>query len=161
MSNWPGDDAVFPLCIPNIKQFEGFRAATYQDSAGIPTIGYGTIEYPNGKAVTMHDPSITEQQATVYLRHQMSQKSAAIAPALQRRASLHQAAAMLSLTYNIGTAAFKGSTVLRKYNVGDLPDAADAFLLWDKAWVDGQLVVVPGLLKRRQLERTIFLTADG
>jgi lysozyme len=161
MSNWPGDDAVFPLCMPIIKQFEGFRAAPYLDSASIPTIGYGTIEYPNGKAVTMKDPPVTETQAEGFLSYQMSLKSKAIAVYLQRRATLHQGAAMLSLTYNIGTAAFKGSAVLRKYNVGDLPDAADAFLLWDKAVVDGQLVVVPGLLKRRQQERTIFLTADA
>ena len=161
MSNWPGDDAVFPLSMPIIKQFEGFRAAPYKDSAGIPTIGYGTILYPDGKAVTMNDPAITEAQATSYLSYQMSLKSKAIAPSLQKPASLHQGAAMLSLTYNIGTAAFIGSTVLRKFNAGDLPASADAFLLWDKAVVDGQLVVVPGLLKRRQEERTIFLTSDA
>ena len=53
MPNWPGDAAVFPLCMPVIKQFEGFRAKPYKDSAGIPTIGYGTIRYPDGSAVTM------------------------------------------------------------------------------------------------------------
>ena len=53
MPNWPGDAAVFPFCMPIIKQFEGFRAKPYKDSAGIPTIGYGTIQYPDGKAVTM------------------------------------------------------------------------------------------------------------
>ena len=67
---------------------------------------------------------------------------------------------MLSLTYNIGTGAFSTSTVLRKVNSGDIAGAADAFLLWDKGTVDGQLVVIPGLLKRRQAERTVFLTHD-
>ena len=161
MSNWPGDDAVFPLCMPIIKQFEGFRAAPYKDSAGIPTIGYGTIEYPNGKAVTMKDPPVTEAQAEGFLRYQMSLKSKTIAAYLQQRATLHQAAAMLSLTYNIGTGAFKTSTVLRKFNAGDIPGSADAFLMWDKAVVDGQLVVVPGLHARRVQERTVFLTADA
>ena len=161
MANWPGDDVVFPLCMPIIKDFEGFRAAPYKDSAGIPTIGYGTIAYPDGRRVAMDDPPVTEAQASGYLSFQMSQKSSALASYLQRAAGVHQSAAMLSLTYNIGTGAFKGSSVLRDFNHDDIPGAADAFLLWDKAWINGQLVVVPGLLKRRQQERTIFLTADG
>jgi len=160
MPNWPGDDAVFPLCVPLIKQYEGFRAAPYKDSAGIPTIGYGTILYPGGKAVTMQDPPITEPKAEEYLRYQMSLKSKTIATYLTRAATLHQGAAMLSLTYNIGTGAFKTSTVLRKFNAGDIPGSADAFLMWDKAVVDGQLVVVPGLHARRVKERGVFLTAD-
>ena len=161
MPNWPSDAAVFPLCLPVIKQFEGFRAKPYKDSAGIPTIGYGTIRYPDGKAVKMTDPAVTEKKAETYLRFEMSQKSAVLAPCLQRKATLHQAAAMLSLTYNIGSGAFKGSTVLRKFNLGDIPGSADAFLMWDKATVDGQLVVIPGLHKRRVQEREIFLTADA
>ncbi len=160
MANWPGDTAVFPFCLPLIKTFEGFRAAPYKDSAGIPTIGYGTILYPSGKAVTMTDKPVTEDDATGFLSHQMSLKSKAIAPMLQKRASLHQAAAMLSLTYNIGTAAFQSSTVLKKFNLGDIQTAADAFLMWDKATVDGQRVVIEGLHNRRVAERTIFLTAD-
>jgi lysozyme len=160
MPNWPGDDAVFPLCLPIIKQFEGFKPAPYLDSIGKPTIGYGTILYPDNTAVTMSDPAIDEATAEVFLTHQMSLKSAAIAPLLQQPASLHQAAAMLSLTYNIGATAFQSSTVLRKFNTGELAAAADAFMLWDKATVNGQHVVIPGLQNRRTAERTIFMTAD-
>lgn len=165
MANWPGDTAVFPLCMPIIKQFEGFRANPYKDSAGIPTIGYGTILYPpppggSGKSVTMADPAVTDDQATAYLSYQMSLKSAQIAPLLQKPATLHQAAAMLSLVYNIGTGAFQSSTVLRKFNAGDTQGSADAFLMWDKATVNGQKVVVEGLHRRRVEESQIFLTAD-
>ncbi len=161
MANWPGDNAVFPFCLTLIKKFEGFRTAPYKDSAGIPTIGYGTILYPTGKAVTMADTAVTEEEATGFLAHQMSLKSKAIAPMLQHPASLHQAAAMLSLTYNIGTGAFQSSSVLRRFNAGDIPGAADAFLMWDKATVDGQRVVIEGLHNRRVAERSVFLTADA
>jgi len=165
MSNWPGDSAVFAICDPLVKQFEGFRSAPYKDSGGIPTIGYGTILYPpppqgTGKSVTMSDPACTEAQATGWLEYQLSQKSAQIAPLLQRPATKHQASAMLSLTYNIGVGAFKSSTVLRDFNSGDIAGAADAFMMWDKATVNGQLVVVDGLKNRRTQERTVFLTAD-
>ncbi len=165
MPNWPGDDAYFPIAVPLIKGFEGFRAAPYKDSAGIATIGYGTILYPppptgTGKSVTMGDPAVTDDQATGFLAYQMGLKSSQIAPLVTRAATLHQAAAMLSLVYNIGIGGFKSSTVLRMFTAGDIPGSADAFLMWDKATVNGKSVVVPGLLARRTEERTIFLTAD-
>ncbi len=161
MANWPGDDAVIPLCMPLIKKFEGFRGTPYKDSAGIPTIGYGTILYPNGKTVTMIDKPVTEADASGFLAYQMGLKSKAIAPMLQKPATCNQAAAMLSLTYNIGTSAFQSSTVLRQFNAGNVPAAADAFLMWDKATVDGQHVVIEGLHNRRVAERAVFLTADA
>lgn len=161
MANWPGDDAVIPVSMPLIKQFEGFRGTPYKDSAGIPTIGYGTILYPTGKAVTMADKPVSETDASGFLAFQMGLKAKQIAPMLQKPASLHQAAAMLSLTYNIGSAAFQSSSVLKKFNAGDIAGAADAFLMWDKATVDGQHVVIQGLHNRRVAERAVFLTADA
>ena len=50
------------------------------------------------------------------------------------------------------------STVLRQHRAGNYTAAADAFLMWDKDHCDGQLVTVPGLLRRRQLERGFYLS---
>jgi len=36
--------------------------------SGTPTIGYGTVYYPDGKKVTPKDPSITKDKAKVYLK---------------------------------------------------------------------------------------------
>ncbi len=160
MANWPGNAAVFALCEDRIKQFEGFNAKPYRDSANIPTIGWGTIRYVNGQTVTMSDPKISTAYAEQCLTSEMTQKAATIASHLERAATVHQAAAMLSLTYNIGLGGFLGSTVLRQYNAGKIPEAADAFLMWSKAQVDGKLVVVDGLLNRRKAERALFLTPD-
>jgi GH24 family phage-related lysozyme (muramidase) len=52
-------------------------------------------------------------------------------------------------------------TVLRQHRAGNYPAAGDAFLMWDKDYQDGQLVVVPGLLKRRQIERAYYLNVAG
>jgi hypothetical protein len=38
---------------------------------------------------------------------------------------------------------------------------ADAFLIWDKDHQDGQLVVVPGLLERREIERAYYLNVPA
>ena len=160
MSNWPSEGVLpLPLAASLIKAFEGCRLKPYKDSAGVPTIGYGTIQYPSGTAVTMKDKPISKDDAEYLLMFEMSKKAEAIAPAV-RRPTLHQAAAMLSLAYNIGSGAFKTSSVLRKFNEGDFPGAADAFLMWDKATVDGKLVPVPGLHNRRAAERDFFLTSD-
>jgi lysozyme len=161
MANWPGDAAVLPLAEPIIKQFEGMKLSPYLDSAGIPTIGWGTIQYPNGQRVTMADPAITEDYAEQCLEYEISLKSAAISGCLTEVPTIHQAAAMLSLAYNIGTSAFSTSTVLKEFNAGNIQAAAAAFLLWDKAHVNGQPVVIQGLLNRRQAEQALFLTADA
>lgn len=153
--------AAVDIAIPLVKRFEGFRDCPYKDSAGIPTIGYGTIVYPNGKPVTMEDLPTTDFLATAFLDYQMGLKAKAIAPMLQRLPSAHQGAAMWSLAYNIGTAGFHTSSVLKRFNLGDIPGAADAFLMWDKATVDGQHVVIDGLHNRRLEERAVFLTFKG
>jgi GH24 family phage-related lysozyme (muramidase) len=47
--------------------------------------------------------------------------------------------------------------VLRQHRTENYLAAGDAFLMWDKDHQDGQLVVVPGLLRRRQIERAYYL----
>jgi lysozyme len=60
---------------------------------------------------------------------------------------------MVSLAYNIGMAAFGRSSVLHRHNAGAHDKAADAFLLWNKA--GGK--VLPGLVRRRNAERALYL----
>ena len=46
-----------------ICEFEGFRAAPYNDGVGVPTIGYGSTFYMDGRKVTYADPPISEPEA--------------------------------------------------------------------------------------------------
>lgn len=39
---------------------------------------------------------------------------------------------LVSLTYNIGTATFEKSTLLKKLNAGDYQGAAEQFTVWNK-----------------------------
>ena len=61
----------------------------------------------------------------------------------------YELAAMTSLAYNIGVAAFKGSSVCKLYNAGKLGKAAAAFGLWNKIRVNGELKVVNQSPRRR------------
>lgn len=51
-----------------IKHFESFKSEPYKCSAGIPTIGYGTTFYPNGRAVSLEDKPITKSQALEFFK---------------------------------------------------------------------------------------------
>jgi lysozyme len=135
-----------------VKADEGLRLKSYRDVAGIWTIGYGHTPAEEGQ-------SITEAEAEGLLIHDLGSAETAVAAALGPVAATdNQYSAMVSLAFNIGNGAFRGSSVLRMHLAGQPDQAANAFLLWDKAHVDGELVIVPGLLRRRQEERALYLS---
>jgi lysozyme len=137
-----------------IKDAEGLRLVAYQDPSGAWTIGYGhTVGVIGGE-------QITAAQADALLAQDLAMFERGV-DALAKDPSENEFSAMVSLAFNIGLGAFAGSTVLRQHNAGDKPAAADAFRLWNKAHVDGQLVELPGLVARREAERKIYLTPDA
>ncbi len=149
--------AIIATALPLIKEAEGFRSEVYLDVAGIPTIGYGTTEYPDGRKVLRGNTPITETMAKDFLKTDISKRWRVIKHSLTTEPTVNQAAAMLSLAYNIGATAFMHSTLVRLFNMGKTQRAADQFYVWDKATIDGKLVSVPGLARRRERERELFL----
>lgn len=140
-----------------IKEFEGFEAEAYKDPVGIVTIGYGTTAAAGVGISPKLGDKITEAQATDYLKRAVDKFAAQILPKITRTPTGNQFGAMVSLAYNIGPGAFNKSTVLRRFNAGDISGAADAFLMWNKA--GGK--VLAGLTRRRKAERELFLTPDS
>jgi lysozyme len=139
-----------------IKRFEGLRLAAYQDVAGIWTIGYGHTAGV-GPGMVM-----TEAEADQALADDLEGAAAAVDDATQDvTTGDNQFSAMVALSFNIGAANFRGSTVLREHRAGDAQAAADAFLLWNKARIAGVLQPVPGLTNRRTAERQLYLAPDG
>lgn len=66
----------------------------------------------------------------------------------------NQAAAAVSLAYNIGVAGFCRSTAARRFKAGQWRAGCDAFAMWNRA--GGR--VVPGLVNRRKRERAMCIT---
>src|SRR4051812_42520573 len=99
---FPPDDQTFALARPLIEQFEGFRAEPYICPAGKPTIGWGSTRYPDGRKVTMQDKPIDRDWAGVLLVAAMSRVVKDLAPCVTRTPTVHQAAALICLAYNIG-----------------------------------------------------------
>lgn len=130
-----------------IKSFEGFRAQPYQDAGGVWTIGYGHTD-----DVTADTPSITEAEATLLLQQDLSNVEAMVDTYVEASLNDNQFAALVSLTYNCGTAPLHG-TLGELLNVGNFKDAINEFQKWDH--VNGKTIV--GLTKRRYAEKALFM----
>lgn len=144
-------DPVNAATIALIKRNEGCVLHAYQDVVGVWTIGYGHTPAEPGQR-------ITQDQADALLASDLGKFEDGVDDALSDNAetSDNQFGAMVSLAYNIGLGAFRGSTVLRMHNAGNYTEAAHAFLLWDKA--GGK--VLAALLRRRHEEAALYLTPD-
>lgn len=135
-----------------ISGFEDTRFKAYDDSVGVWTIGTGTTVYPNGVKVKKGD-ACTAEQAKTYFKHDLAKFEKTVNESVTVPLTQNQFDALVSLTYNIGSGAFNNSTLLKKLNKGDYQGAADQFLAWKKA--GGK--VLPGLVRRREAERALFL----
>jgi len=140
--------SALDIALDFIKAAEGCKLKAYLDEGGIWTVGYGQT----GRHVTK-DTVWTQEQADESLVHYVTPLLDVIEDLVRVEVSDNQMGALVSLAYNIGTSAFAKSTVLRELNKKHFDEAADAFLMWRKvAGKDS-----PGLLKRRQRERALFL----
>jgi len=135
-----------------IKRFEGCRLETYLCPAGIPTIGYG-----HTGGVTMGD-RITQERADALLKQDVEKFAHGVDAWVDADITQHQFDAMVCFAFNVGLSALRSSTLLRKVEAGDMASAADEFLKWNKAKHNGVMVALDGLTKRRQAERSLFLS---
>ena len=124
-----------------IESFEGLRLNAYQDSVGVWTIGYGHTQG------VQPGQTITQQQAQAFLQQDLGVAEAGVNK-LGLTLTDNQFAALVSFTFNLGA----GN--LNKLLSQGLAAAADRILLFDHA--GGR--VLPGLTRRRQAERALFLT---
>ncbi|MEM7757374.1 MAG: glycoside hydrolase family protein [Cyanobacteria bacterium P01_A01_bin.40] len=147
-------------CLDIIKKWEGFRSDAYLDPVGIPTIGYGTTRYPDGRKVKLGE-SISEQVAEAFLLQDCEIFARGVTEALKTSVNQNQFDALVSFTYNLGIGAFQGSTLLKKINARKFDEAAPEFDRWVYATVDGVKTKLEGLVKRRRDERSLFEKTDG
>lgn len=138
-----------------IKHFEGLRLTPYLCSANVPTIGYGSTFYEDGRRVTLQDPPITRERAEALLQFTLNRdfvpSTLRLCPVLV--AHPNKLGAIVSFVYNLGAGRLQSSTLRRKINAELWEEAADQLLLWNK----GGGKVLRGLDLRRKAERALFL----
>ena len=130
-----------------VAAYEGISLTAYPDIVGVPTICYG--ETKNVKL----GQKATKEECDEKLSARLVEFNHGVESCVTRTMRDNERVAFVSLSYNIGTAAFCKSTVVRRFNAGDKVGACDAILMWNKA--GGK--VVQGLTNRRAKEREICL----
>lgn len=136
-----------------ICEFEGYHRAlpdgsctTYYCPANVLTIGYGCTEGIRVGEVW------TKQQAQDRFRSELAKHESAVNRLATVDLNQNQFDALVSFSYNCGSAALGGSTLLKKLNAGDFDGAARQFPAWNK----GGGKVLAGLVRRRAAEAALF-----
>lgn len=151
-----------------LASWEGERLTAYQvPGENFYTIGVGHTGPVKGKKITART-KITQAESRELLKKDLARFEKAVVrlvPLEWRRERKHFEA-MVSLAFNMGEEILTASPPLtsfalilkKKHNLANVRAAAAAILLYTKG---GQpLRPMPGLVRRRQAERKLFLTGE-
>ena len=137
-----------------MHDFEGCRLEAYLCPASVPTIGYGSTYYEDGRPVKLGD-TITQERADQLFQAIAEDFAKLVRSLLKVGLNENQFSALVSFTYNVGVANLKKSTLLKKVNINPSdPTITDEFLKWNKA--GGK--VLAGLTRRREQEAKLYFT---
>lgn len=160
-----------------MHRFEGVRSKPYLCPAHIWTIGYGHVLYQEQIRLPMVRPPGKTQADIPMIRKEMPLKPEdfrvwtkpeidelfradvasfergvlrLVPGCVGRQGSFD---ALVSFAFNAGLGNLQRSQIRMRANRGDWEGAAEAFMAWTK----GGGKVLPGLVKRREAERAMFL----
>lgn len=146
--NRTGLTLVSAALVAVLSQLEGTRYVPYEDIVNVWTVCQGYA----GKDV-IRNKVYTPAECKALTESQLAAKGAGVLRCATVALTQNEYDAYTLFSYNVGTAAFCGSSLLKKLNQGDHVGACNGLLAWDHA--GGKQV--PGLHKRREFERRICL----
>lgn len=144
---------VSDKCIDMIKHHEGVRLRPYRCPAGLWTVGVGHLI---GDGKTLPDAwnrTFTMEEVNDILKEDLHRFERGVLRLCPNGLTQSRFDALVSFSFNVGLGNLQRSSVRMRHNRGDYAGAAEAFLMWTKA--AGR--VLPGLVKRRQDERSLYL----
>lgn len=148
-----------------IKSWEKCSLKAHWDQAGLATIGWGHLLSTTPWAPLRQFPDITQERADGLFVEDAAPREEGVSISMSNMPLLaRQFDALVSLAYNIGVAAFAGSTLRREIIAGrPSQEITAAFLLWNKIRdpKTGQMVASLGLTRRRQAEAAMYAGAGG
>lgn len=135
-----------------LPELEGVRYTPYYDVAGVLTVCYGHTGKDISPAKT-YSPA----ECKTLLDKDLQPAARAVEQAIKVPVNEYQKAALISFTYNVGTAAFLRSSLLRALNAGDYTQACAGLKSWTLAggrqW--------RGLVNRREVEYQVCNWQEG
>lgn len=137
-----------------IKRFEGFSPVPYLCPAKIWTIGYGHAM--RIEDVPKFNGGISKQVAEAILRVDVLVAERAVARLIRQPLNQNQFDALVSFTFNLGTGALQRSSLRQAINRGEMSVVPAQLMRW--VWGGGRKL--PGLIKRRAAEGSLFAAGD-
>ena len=125
--------------------------AAYKCPAGVDTIYAGCTEGVKPGMV------VTTAEGEALFAKEIAKFEAAVKRLVTVDINQNEFDALVSFAYNVGAQGLARSSVLRHLNRDHREAAAKSFALWNKAKVRGKMVVLPGLVRRRAAEASLFL----
>lgn len=136
-----------------IKRLEGCVLVIYPDEAGLPTVGYGHMD----KSLVLGD-RITQDQADKLFAADIRKVEIIIDFDTPPTLTENQFAALVSFAFNVGLAAYEGSTLAKLIKVGDYAAASLEFAKWKYVTRNATKIVSKNLVARRKSEKALFLS---
>ena len=148
-----------------IKHWEGVRYRPYICSARLHTVGVGHVLYPNQGRLPLdqrdafplepHDNrTFSSDEVNGILSTDLQRFEVGVARLFPLVLTQGQNDALVSFAFNLGLGGVQRSTLRSKVLRGETQEAADEFLKFTR----GGGKILPGLVKRRNDERALFLS---
>ena len=148
-----------------IKHWEGVRYRPYTCSARLFTIGVGHVLYPaqgrlplderDAYPLEPHDNrTFSKDEVDGLLSADLIRFETGVARLFPMGLTTGQNDALVSFAFNLGLGGVQRSTLRQKVLRGETQEAADEFLKFTR----GGGKILPGLVKRRNDERALFLS---
>lgn len=148
-----------------IKHHEGVRNRPYLCPAKLWTVGVGHVLYPEQGKLKLEDRKNiqlkpednkvwSQDEINALLNYDLARFERGVARLCPHSIrDQNHFDALVSFSFNVGLGNLQNSGLRFKYNRGEYEQAAGEFLKWTK----GGGKVLPGLVKRRNDERNLFL----
>ena len=156
---------VSDRCIEMIRHHEGVRFKPYKCPARLWTVGVGHVLYPeqgkllldqrDGFQLKTEDARVfSAEEVNAILRYDLSRFESGVSKLLPVVLTQGQFDALVSFAFNLGLGGVQRSTLRQKVLRGEMEEAANEFLKFTR----GGGKILPGLVKRRNDERALFLS---
>ena len=148
-----------------IKHWEGVRYRPYTCSARLFTIGVGHVLYPDQGRLpldqrdafqlkTEDNRTFSKAEVDGLLSADLQRFEVGVSRLFPMVLTTGQNDALVSFAFNLGLGGVQRSTLRQKVLRGETQEAADEFLKFTR----GGGKILPGLVKRRNDERALFLS---
>jgi GH24 family phage-related lysozyme (muramidase) len=159
-----GKQDNYGSAIKLIKDFEGCHIEAYADPLhgwSLPTIGYGTTRYPDGRKVERGD-KVTVIEADQLLRLEVERIADKLSSTVPHWRDMHaeQKSALISFAYNLGSGFYGAAgfeTITRRLRDREWSKVPDALVLYRNPGTN----VEAGLKRRREAEGRLWLQGLG